>query len=441
MKRLLLLATYILAYNANAQNYLISFTGTGVSSTIDAVKVENLATGELISLNGDDNLRLMGPLGFSYVENEPSLKIKIYPNPMQGSSVIEISPPIEGDAIISVWDMTGKVLAHFKGHLEISKQEFSLSGIKRGLHIVNVQGNGYQFSEKLISAGKSGGTAIIARLSNSKQSVAEKKSIIDSKGFQSTVVMAYNDGDRLKFTALSGNNATVMTEIPAADNTVTFIFTECKDGDNNYYPVITINTQVWMAENLKTTTYKDGITIIPGVQGITDWSILTTPAYSWYNNDEATYKNTTYGAIYNWYAVATGNLCPEGWNVPTDAEWTTLENYLIASGYNYDGTTSGNKLAKSLASLTGWDLSSNAGAIGNTDYGEKRNSSGFTTLPGGYRDEDGTFNDVGKDGGWWSATATGTLAAIDRWLYYSHVNVKRGEYSKKNGFSVRCLKD
>ena len=441
MKRLLLLATYLLAYDANAQNYLISFAGTGASNTINTVKVENLATGESLTLNGDDNLRLSGPLGIFYFENDQSLKIKVYPNPMQGSSVIEISPPLEGDAIISVWDMTGKVLAHYKGHLEISKQEFSLSGIKNGLHIINVQGNGYQFSGKLISTGKSGGTAIIARLSNSIQSVTEEKPINDSKGSQATVNMAYNDGDRLIFTAVSGNYSTVMTEIPAADHTVTFNFTECKDGDNNYYPVITINTRVWMAENLNTTTYKDGTTIIPKVQDITAWSILTTPAYCWYNNDEATYKNTTYGAIYNWYAVGTGNLCPEGWHVPTDAEWTTLEDYLIAGGYNFDGTTSGNKLAKSLASLTGWDISSNPGAVGNTDYSEKRNATGFTTVPGGYRDDDGTFNDVGRDGGWWSATEYDPNNAIDRFLYYSINYVYRGSFSKRNGFSVRCLKD
>jgi uncharacterized protein (TIGR02145 family) len=440
MKRLLVLATFILAYNAIAQNYLISFTGTGASSIIDTVKVENLATGECLSLIGDDNLRLLGSVGISYIENEQSLKIKIYPNPMQGNSVIEISPPVEGDAIISVLDMTGKVIAQFKGHLDISKQEFSFSGIKNGMHIINVQGNGYQFSEKLISTGKSDGTALIASLSNSKQSVAEKKSINDSKGFPATVNMTYNEGDRLIFTAVSGNNTTVITEIPTADNTIAFNFTECKDGDNNYYPVIKINSQIWMAENLKTTRCKDGITDIPMVQGITDWSILLTPAYSWYNNDEATYKNT-YGAMYNWYAVGTGNLCPEGWHVPTDEEWTTLENYLIANGYNYDGTTSGNKLAKSLASVSGWDSSSNTGAIGNTDYSEKRNATGFTTLPGGYRDEDGTFNDVGKDGGWWSATETGIYIAMDRWMYYSGSNVNRGQYSKRNGFSVRCLKD
>ena len=439
MQRLLLLATFIIVYDANAQNYLISFAGTGELSVIDTVRVENLATGESLSLNGNDILRLSGTVGIS-VENVQFSKIKIYPNPMRISSIIEISPPFEGEAIISVWDVNGRELAHFKGHLGTSIQEFSLAGIKNGLHIVNVQSNGYQFSEKLISTGESGGTAIISRLSNNNQSVTEKESISDSKGFQSEINMAFNEGDRLKFTAFSGNNATVMTAIPTADNTVIFIFAECKDGDDNYYPVIKIDTRIWMAENLKTSTYKDGITIIPKVQDLSAWSILATPGYSWYNNDEATYNNA-YGAIYNWYAVGTGNLCPEGWSVPTDAEWTTLENYLIASGYNYDGTTSGNKLAKSLTSVTGWDSSSKPGAIGNSDYSEKRNATGFTTLPGGYRDEDGTFHDVGKDGGWWSATETATDVAIDRWMYYSNSNLISGRYSKKNGFSVRCLKD
>ena len=439
MKRLLLLALCILVYDANAQNYLISFASTGASSTINTVKVENLTTGESLLLDGDDQLRLLGTVGIPSVGNEQFRRIKIYPNPMQGSSIMEIAPPIEGDAIISVLDMTGKALAHFKGHLGTSKQEFSLSGIKDGLHIVSVHGKGFQFSERLVSAGGSGGTAIIARLSSSDQSVAEKESSENSKGVKGTVNMAYNEGDRLLYTAVAGNFSTVMTEIPTADKTVTFFFTECKDGDGNYYPVLTINTQVWMAVNLKTTTYNDGNTKIPLVHDISDWSILSTPGYSWYNNDEAANKNL-YGAIYNWYAVGTGNLCPEGWSVPTDAEWTMLEDYLIASGYNYDGTTTGNKLAKSLASVTGWDSSSITGAIGNTDYSEKRNATGFTALPGGYRDDDGTFNDVGKDGGWWSATEAGTYTAIDRWLYYSMSNLIRGTYSKRNGFSVRCIR-
>ena len=437
---LLLFVLLILAFNANAQNYLITFSGTGGSGTIDSIKVENLTTGEFLNLNGEDILRLSGPVGIPSSENEQFVKIKIYPNPMQVNSIIEISPPVAGDAIISVLDLTGKVLTQLKSYLENYKQEFSISGIKNGLHIINVRGNGYQFSGKVISNGKSNGTAIISRVSSNIQSVTEKKSTEDFKGVKTTVNMAYNSGERLKYTSKSGYYSTVVTDIPTSDNTVTFTFTECKDGDNNFYPVIEINSMVWMAENLKTTKYRDGSTEIMPIPDNTEWSNLTAPGYSWYNNNEAISKNA-YGALYNWYTVSTGNLCPAGWHVPTDAEWTILENFLIANGYNYDGTTTGNKIAKSIASTIGWTSSTTTGAVGNTDYDAARNASGFTTIPGGYRDEDGTFNDVGKDGGWWSATETSTAQAKDRFIYYNNSNVIRGNYSKKNGFSVRCLKD
>jgi len=212
-----------------------------------------------------------------------------------------------------------------------------------------------------------------------------------------------------------------------------------RDIDGNYYNTLKTGTQIWMTENLKTTRYKDG-TAIPVVTDNTEWSNLTTPGYCWYNNDEANFKNV-YGAMYNWYTLNTGNLCPVDWHIPSDAEWTTLENYLIANNYNYDGTTSGNKIAKSLASGFGWTSSITTGAVGNTDYPAKRNATGFTTLPGGYRNDDGTFIDIGKDGGWWSATESVATEAWDRYLYYDNSYVIRGTYSKKNGFSVRCLKD
>ena len=98
------------------------------------------------------------------------------------------------------------------------------------------------------------------------------------------------------------------------------------DIDGNVYHTVTIGTQVWMVENLKTTRYNDG-TAIPLVTDGTAWAALTTPGYCWYNNDSATYKNT-YGALYNWYAVNTGKLAPTGWHVPTDSEWTVLTTYL-----------------------------------------------------------------------------------------------------------------
>jgi uncharacterized protein (TIGR02145 family) len=139
--------------------------------------------------------------------------------------------------------------------------------------------------------------------------------------------------------------------------------------------------------------------------------------------------------------VKTGKLCPEGWHVPSDDEWTTLENYLIANGYNYDGTTSGNKIAKSLAATTNWAATTVTGAVGNTDFPAYRNKSGFSGLPGGYRDINGSFYYVGPYGTWWSSTEYSTAYAGYRYLYYDYYNVSPNISYKEQGFSVRCVRD
>jgi uncharacterized protein (TIGR02145 family) len=192
------------------------------------------------------------------------------------------------------------------------------------------------------------------------------------------------------------------------------------DIDGNNYNTVTIGTKIWMAENLKTSKYNDG-TSIPLVTGSSAWFNLTTPGYCWYDNDAATYKNT-YGALYNWYTVYTGKLCPTGWHVPTDAEWTTLENYLGGS------SVVGGKLKAN----TLWD-SPNTGAT---------NESGFTALPSGCRFGDGTFSNAGKIGFWWSATAEDfDNTAVSRIMQYNFSNVFSELNYKPYGFSVRCIKD
>ena len=214
------------------------------------------------------------------------------------------------------------------------------------------------------------------------------------------------------------------------------------DYDGNYYDTVRIGSQTWIAENLVTTHFNDG-TNLPYVPGYAAWADLTTPAYGWYNNSYATYKDT-YGALYNWYAVEkNGNLCPAGWRVPTDGEWTVMDNYLIANGFNYDNTTIGNKFAKALASANGWDIYDVEGSVGNTDYPEKRNVTGFTGLPGGFLEavSDPGFGYVGREGEWWTATEFSATHAWNRDLFF--MNVQEGRWSsnnKKNGLSVRCVK-
>jgi uncharacterized protein (TIGR02145 family) len=194
------------------------------------------------------------------------------------------------------------------------------------------------------------------------------------------------------------------------------------DVDGNSYNTVWIGEQLWMAENLKTTKYNDG-TSIPLEWDAWTWSNLNTPAYCWYNNDEAT--GNTYGALYNWYTVSTGNLCPAGWHVPTDAEWTMLTTYL--GGEN----VAGGKLKE--IGTSHWN-SPNTGAT---------NETGFTAVPGGYRHYyDGSFGGIGDYGVWWSATQTHQDWATLRSVGYDRSNVHRdANYYMQYGLSVRCLRD
>jgi len=211
-------------------------------------------------------------------------------------------------------------------------------------------------------------------------------------------------------------------------------FTDSRD--SKVYKTVTIGNQVWMAENLA---------YLPSVVGPGTGSNSTAYYYVYgYDGTNVTAaKGTTnynkYGVLYNWPAALTA--CPEGWHLPSDAEWTQLEEYLIANGYNYDGTTTGNKIAKSMANYSGWNTSSTVGAVGNTDYPEYRNKSGFTALPGGYRGSSGAFFDIGYSGLWWSSTQSGTDLAWTRLLSYDYSNVSRNSNFKVRGFSVRCVRD
>lgn len=214
------------------------------------------------------------------------------------------------------------------------------------------------------------------------------------------------------------------------------------DVDGNVYSTVNIGTQVWMKENLKTTKYNDG-TAITNVTDNTEWTGLTTEAYCDYDNIPS--NSDTYGRLYNWLVAASTNpknVCPTGWHVPSDMEWTTLENHLMTNGYNYDGTTTGNKYAKSLAGTTFWDPSTIAGAIGNTDFPLYRNKSGFSALPGGDRTTSGDFEGVRLYGLFWSATARDDVSAWSRYLINSYCDVVRSANSSYyTGFSIRCLKD
>lgn len=193
------------------------------------------------------------------------------------------------------------------------------------------------------------------------------------------------------------------------------------DADGNIYNTVTIGTQVWMKENLKTTKFNDG-SIIPFVTNNDAWPNATNGAYTWYYNDEAKYK-ATYGALYNWYAIETGKLSPAGWHIPSDKEWATLIDFL--GGIN----VAGRKLKET--GTTHWKSLNS----------EATNASGFTALPGSYRNSDGRFGDIGFKGYWWSASKEAAYYAWDFSISGDISNVTKDFHYIDLGFSVRCIKD
>jgi uncharacterized protein (TIGR02145 family) len=209
-------------------------------------------------------------------------------------------------------------------------------------------------------------------------------------------------------------------------NDVTFVTIQSAgtvtDIDNNVYNTVTIGTQTWMVENLKTTKYRDG-NAMPVVDDPDNWKALATGAYCYYNNDS---KNAgTYGLLYNWYAVSDSrNLAPQGWHIPTLADWDILIDYLGGQ------IAAGNKLKES----------------GTTHFFQTNdnvtNASNFTSRPGGTRAYDtGIFSDVGFLGTWWTSTADVLNLSFSKVMFCSDAQVVLYSKNRKTGMSIRCVKD
>jgi len=194
-----------------------------------------------------------------------------------------------------------------------------------------------------------------------------------------------------------------------------------EDIEGNTYNTITIGDQVWMQENLKVTKLNDG-TEIPNVTDEDTWLYTSEPGYGWYDN-EALIFGELYGAMYNWYAVNTGSLCPDGWHVPTDAEWTILTDYLGGEA------VAGGQLKE--AGTEHWTSP-------NTDA---TNTTGFTALPGGYRSNGGQYYSIGSSGSWHTSSEKDNMFVWRRDMQSNHGEVKRWDNNKNFGFSVRCIKD
>ncbi|MDD3877101.1 MAG: FISUMP domain-containing protein [Bacteroidales bacterium] len=415
MKKIILFVFLLLANTAlQAQDYQISFTGSGLSLDVDSIHAINLTQGTSVNLNSGDILNLVGTIGINSLKNIPE-PLTIYPNPMLESSIIAFDNPKEGMVCLEIYNGMGIITSSYCENICIGSQKFEISGLKTGYYSVKVSTSSFEYTTNIVSLGQNSGQAYIKNQSNGTSINPE----IPLKSTKSIVQMQYNDGETILFKGFSDNYVRFLTLTPSQNQTVNFAFVSCIDVDGNNYAAVTIGGQTIMAENLRTTKLNDG-TPIPHVNDYTTWDNSINPAYCWYDTTQS--LNSTYGLLYNWYAVDSDKLCPTGWHVPANSEWTDLINFL------WPQNLAGGKLKET--GTAHWS-SPNTGAT---------NETGFSALPGGYRYGSGVFIGIGNKGWWWASTEN-SIYGNDMNLNYDDSNINTGSSPKNSGLSVRCFMD
>jgi len=414
-------------------NYTISFTGSGASSTVESVVVQNLTKGTKVTVSSGNTLNLSDtPNAIEQITaNDES--ICVYQNTTEGKSTMSFYVKQEGKTQINAYSIDGRKVITTSMNLIVGKNSFELY-LPKGSYVLQVVGTGYSYKTKIISQTKTTCQPKIIYTANENNNPNTRQ-----KSKSSVISMLYSPNDQLLYKGNSGNFSSLVADVPTGNKTVNFDFIDCKDGDGQYYTTVTIGSQIWMVENLKATKYNDGSTIL-NITTDDAWNNSSTGAYCNYNND-ARYVSS-YGRLYNWYAANDLKLAPNGWHVASDDDWRILQNYLIANGYNYDLSTTDNNIAKSLASNSFWQnyLDTNIpGFEAVPGYNQQSNNkSGFSANPNGSFDW-GSFRWAGVESCWWTRSSS----HVSSYLNYDNSSLTRGINTSWShyGYAVRCVKD
>ncbi|WP_318350953.1 FISUMP domain-containing protein [Aquipluma nitroreducens] len=401
----------------HAQNYLINFSGTGSSTTVETVTVENLTQGKSITFAGSKTLHLMDKV----TGNTPLLEyidypMIVYPNPSSGDFQVQFEAQKSGMVTVAIYDISGREINEQQQRIKSGFQSFKIDGLGNGVFTIQVLLEDRKFTQKVVCNGKTNSNVSITY--NGLSEVNQNKTTLKNASIEQT--WQYNEGDRLKFQGTSGKYSTIVMDVPTQSKTLSFDFVECADADGNNYPVVKIGNQLWMAENLRTTKYRTG-DVIPQIYDDKDWDSLNSlniGGYCWYQNNANNIK--FFGALYQYSTVTdTLKIAPIGWHIPTSEEWKTLIAYL-------DGNSAGNKLKES--GKTHWEQPIQAGT----------NESGYSAGPGGYRYSG--FWGIGHEGYWWSSTESSTSDAYRVGLIINDPSCQITTINKLYGLSVRCIK-
>ncbi len=445
-KALLTVLTIGIIIGIHAQNSTITLIFTadnnGQHVPLNSILVENLTQGGDTLLYAPDTsliLDYISGINKNEIVEIPFSLSQNYPNPFTDQTSVNLNVQVHDYLNITIRDVLGREIIGFKTAFQPGNHKFTFYPGSERYYLLSVTGNQSNQTIKMLSTGVSNAKETNCRLVYNEMDRPGKYKMQKSNfGF------IFNLGDELKYTAYADLGERSLIDTPLNNQTYTFQYhgNPCPesptvvDVDGNIYPTTLIGTQCWMAENLKTTRYQNE-TLIPNVTGDGEWSNLTSGAYVWYDND-ITWKDS-YGALYNWFAaIDTYGLCPEGWHVPSNDEWTILTDFIGGTGSPY-----GNELksCRQVNSPLGGDCSTAAHprwAQHNANYGT--DDYWFSGLPGGTRNYFGSFVTLGYMGSFWSSSEGSSTYGALRGLNYNDGEIQVFGFYKQNGYSVRCLR-
>ena len=380
------------------------------------------------------------------------------PNPFHhGTTQVKIAVAESGPLSLEVMDINGRlIVAQNFTLMDRGTHQFSIHLSTPQMYLLTARQNGNVSSIKMLNKGNSG----IDKIEYEGVALDDNLEIKTKNTVKGIINHQFSYGDSMIYKGYATiDNEEIESDIVVQTQTtseaITLIFdmrvledglpcpgiTTLTDIDGNTYTTVKIGSQCWMKENLRTTKYANGTTILQG-------TYTSTSVANWYYPDEDSVNINRYGLLYNWKAVTQGisstnnpsgvqGICPQGWHVPSDAEWTQLTDYVSSkSQYVCDNNTT--YIAKALADTTGWATLTINCVVGNTQ--STNNATGFSALPAGY------FNGLfyiffGDRAFYWTATQLNISNAYYRSLDYTDATVNRNYYTKHNGFSVRCVCD
>jgi uncharacterized protein (TIGR02145 family) len=462
MKKLLsFLAIVLISAIAFAQSVTITFTTNDAANQyeqLNRVVIANLTKGWQETIYWPDTtLTMQNGTGIGDVEtfHETSLQLsQNNPNPFTGTTEVSLMVAEDDEVMLDIMDINGKTAGTHRMRPQAGTHKFRITLATAGTYVMTARQNGQVSSIKMVCNGGGDGNRIEYMGNGGDASHASANQQINGPKY--TINNPFDLGDQMEYVGYATINGTEVESehiIQSLNVSQTIFLYFALDGqpcpgiptmidiDSNIYNTVQIGNQCWMKENLRTTCYSNG-TSIPLVAS-TSASTITPYRYN-PNNDASIVP--TYGYLYNWAAVMHGassssanpsgvqGICPNGWHVPSYAEWTQLSDY-VGSLPQYQCDNNSNYIAKALASTTGWDSSTETCGVGNNPG--TNNATGFSALPAGYL----YYIAYGNTALFWSATECDGSSVYFCAIHSYFATVGGSNYIKNGGTSVRCLRD